>query len=123
MAFVLPTFPITCSIWDAGTYPHGTARLTNVPCQLRAPAASQANVIVPVAGQTVAMTLLLPALTDIRDSFNTPINSRDVVEVPEGSGRVYIVAIMDDIAKGFPNEHRYAILQKVVGFPWPTPSP
>lgn len=123
MAFVIPTFPIVCDIYTAGTYPAGAPRLAAVPCQLRAPAASQANVIVPVAGQTVAMTLLLPPLTDIRDSFNVPINSRDEVEVPAGSGRVYIVAIADDIAKGFANEHRYAILQKVLGLPWPTPTP
>lgn len=123
MAFVLPTFNITCDIYTAGTWPGGVARIANQPCQLRAPAANFAASVNPTLGQAVGMTLLLPAGTDIRDRFNTPINSSDVVECPSGSGRAYTVATMDDIALGFANEHRYAVLQKVLGFPWPTPSP
>lgn len=123
MAFVLPTFPITCNVYNKGSFGVTPPRIANVPCQLRAPAAAYGAVIVVVAGQTIAMTLLVGAGVDIRDRFNTPINSEDWVECPSGSGRVYVVAIVDDIAKGFPNEHRYAILQKVTGIPWPTPTP
>lgn len=123
MAFVLPTFNLTTDIWTAGTYPAGAPRLVDVPCQLRAPSASNAANAVPVAGATVTMIVLLPAGTDIRDRFNLPINSSDVLEIPKGSGRSYTVVIVDDIGKGFPNEHRFAVLLKVLGFPWPTPSP
>lgn len=123
MAFVLPTFPIVCDIYSAGTPPPaGTPRIAGQACQLRAPAANN-MVLIASLGTVSSVSLLLPPLTDIRDQFNTPINSADYVEVPAGSGRTYRVIWVDDIAKGFPNEHRYAILQKVLGLPWPTPTP
>ena len=123
MAFVLPTFPIVCNIFNKGTYPAGPPRIANQPCQLRAPTPSAVAAFIPVASQTVTMTLLLPALTDIRDPINAPTNSEDWVECPAGSGRVYVAIRVDDIAKGFSNEHRYCILSKVFGLPWPTPTP
>ena len=52
--------------------------------------------------------LLVPALTDIRGSFSTA--GADQLEVPIGSGRFYLVQDVDDIGKGFPNEHRLAWL-------------
>lgn len=58
---------------------------------------------------TAAMPwLLLPALTDIRQQWNGL--PPDMVEVPAGSNRFYGVIGVDDIGKGFANEHRFAIL-------------
>lgn len=65
------------------------------------------------------MLVMLPSATDIR-----PPNSAggaDKVEMPAGSGRFYQVQFVDDIGKGFPNEHRFAILAQM-GV-WPTPIP
>jgi hypothetical protein len=77
--------------------------------------------------------LLLPAGTDIRD-FNCALAGYpyDIVEVPSGSGRWYAVGIVDDVAKGFPNEYRMAYITKIsdavdsprnAGLFWPTPIP
>jgi hypothetical protein len=52
------------------------------------------------------MNLLVPALTDVRGPQD-PVGP-DMVEVPAGSGRWYQVVFVDDIAKGFSNEHRTA---------------
>lgn len=123
MAFVLPTFNITVDIYSAGLPPPaGPPRVTAIAAQLRAPAANNI-VIVSVASANSAMVLLLAPGTDIRDGFNTPINSSDWVEAPAGTGRFYRVVFVDDIGRGFPNEHRFAVLQKVLGVPWPTPIP
>lgn len=74
-------------------------------------------------------TLLVPALTDIRDAGCTL--QQDLVEVPSGSGRWYTVQLVEDVAKGFPNEYRAATIGKVwqgvsgtgsfSGLFWPTP--
>lgn len=123
MAFVLPTFNITVHIYSAGLPPPtGTPRIIDQEAQLRAPAANNVMFVSSV-GASSAMILLLPPGVDIRDQFNTPINSSDYVEAPAFTGRFYRVIFVDDIAKGFPNEHRYAVLQKVLGVPWPTPTP
>jgi len=75
-------------------------------------------------------TLLLPPLTDIRDGSCNGV--QDVVEVPSGSGRWYQVLGVDDVGKGFANEHRFAHLSKIyeqvnsipfAGLQWPTPIP
>jgi len=82
------------------------------------------------AGSAVdGMTLLCSAGTDIRDHHCTG-NPIDMVEAPAGSGRWYVVYEVDDIAKGFANEYRWAALQKYTNFPvianmpdWPAPIP
>jgi len=66
--------------------------------------------------------LLVAALTDLRDHFSTPGTHGDSIEVPAGSGRKYYCYIVDDVGKGFPNEHRYAILLKTQ-FIQPVPFP
>lgn len=54
------------------------------------------------------MNLLLPSLTDVRGPQD--VDGEDVVECPQGSGRFYRVTFVDDIGKGYPNEHRTATL-------------
>jgi hypothetical protein len=58
--------------------------------------------------------------------------SGDLLEIPEDSGRWYGVVAVDDMSKGFENEHRVAIISQV-GFAaspqlypdlkWPVPMP
>lgn len=63
--------------------------------------------------------LLLPPFTDIQDGFNGV--GPDTVEIPAGSGRLYLANMVDDLGKGFPNEHRFAMVSKTGA--WPTPVP
>jgi hypothetical protein len=78
---------------------------------------------------TFANLLLLPALTDIRSGLL--VVQPDFVQIPAGSGRWYQVVAVDDIGKGFPNEHRAAQCMQVSvltdaglsGLLWPVPMP
>lgn len=120
MAFTLPNFNLTCNVFDAGVFVP-PPRLT-VACNLawgrRVNVASG-----PEEGYgftpNVSMSLLLPKLTDIRSDRN--IEGPDLIECPAGSGRLYVVTMVDDIGKGFANEHRCASLRQVQD--WPTPIP
>lgn len=131
MAFTVPQFPLTCDIY-AGPWVTKVLRL-NSPCNLGQGRRVMPNMFFePTApeGYTTTSQLLLPALTDVRDGscmFDT-----DIVEVPAGSGRWYSVLTVDDIGKGFPNEHRFALLHKIwerlnppefPGADWPAPIP
>lgn len=119
MAFVVPEFPLFCAI--AELEPSTPPRLVGVACNL-AWGRRVNNGLLAGPSDALAvgqfMTLLLPAHTDIRDGYG---GSNDVVEVPEGSGRWYTVFIVDDIGKGFDNEHRAAVIMKLL--PWPVPIP
>lgn len=123
--YQLPTFNLVCSIWRYTTWQVGwgtsqgdtdwppalPADLADVECNLawgRRVSSQQGLNNYP--SSTLLLSLLLPPLTDIRDSSSYYLG--DVVEVPQGSGRVYLVADVDDIGKGFANEHRAASLLK-----------
>jgi len=75
------------------------------------------------------MNVLLPALTDVRPGLHTEFG--DSMEIPSGSGRWYGVFAVDDIGKGFDNEHRCAVVtqlselaaQGLDGLRWPLPMP
>lgn len=121
MAFVLPTFNLTIGIWRGSVTPGVGTPAVTVDAQLRAPN-SGSTFYAPVLGGISTMVLLTPPGTDIRDAF-TSGSSSDWVEVPLGSGRIYRVVIVDDIGKGFPNEHRYSVIYKTSGYPWPVPIP
>jgi len=123
MAFVLPTFNMVCDIYTLPYNFSGPPRIANQPCQLRAPYAGAPQFASGLLGWTNAMMLLLPPGTDIRDLYCTPINSMDCVVLPVGTTCRYQVAWVNDIGKGFPNEHRFAILTKIGSGPWPVPIP
>lgn len=132
MAFTLPVFDLTCNVYS-GPWLGKLLRAAGVPCNL-AWGRRVSPFLVLNEGQSPefqgTMTLLLPALTDVRDgSGNGPV---DILEVPAGSGRWYAAWSVDDIGKGFANEHRAVIIGKVyqqlnpidfAGCAWPLPIP
>jgi hypothetical protein len=63
--------------------------------------------------------LLVAKGTDIRDKYTQP--GTHYVEVPLASGRFYKIDLVDDVARGFTNEYRIAIIRKVGT--WPSPIP
>ena len=116
MGFKLPTFNLTCNISspdvaDTPGIPTPPYRVVNQDCQLtygrRVQVASTGGTT-DVGVLTLTMNLLLPKDTDIRGPQDT--TSFDMVEVPSGSGRWYRVVGVDDIGKGFDNEHRTAAI-------------
>lgn len=123
MAFVLPTFNETADIYTWTPFVPPTVVRITVDCQLRAPSMTVAAAAVVSTNSHCGMVLLVPALTDIRDQYSGAGNNPDVVEVPPGSGRRYTVYYVDDVGKGFPNEHRFVILQKYGLGTWPVPIP
>lgn len=131
MAFTLPSFPIQCNVYT-GPWLTRVLRLGSQECNLAiGRRVQQSSNIAPFTNLSFAQpTLLLPPLTDIRDQSCTGIE--DVVECPRASGRWYQVIGVDDMGKGFPNEHRFAVLSKIyqtldpADFPglfWPAPIP
>jgi len=122
MAFVLPTFNLQANIYTwSNPQAYVTPRLT-VDCQLRAPSMTVASTSINPGGTYSGMVLLVPPLTDLRDHFSSPGTHGDSIEVPAGSGRFYYCLFCDDVGKGFPNEHRFAILFKTQ-YIWPVPMP
>jgi len=112
-----PTFNLNCNIWRianwAGTIPPAGLPDNASTCQLR----MEVNIL-PLApapaDSSVGMLLLLPMGTDIRGRrgwFGLSVE-RDLVEVPQGSGRYYEVEAVDDMAKGFANEHRCCLISQ-----------
>lgn len=126
MAFVLPTFNLTCNIKtcpvaNVPSVPSEPFRLTAQPCQLtygrRVNVASTGGTDTPGV-PLLAMNVLLPAGTDVRGPQDTV--SFDMLECPAGSGRWYWVVFVDDIGKGFTNEHRTAGVFALAGT-WDAP--
>ena len=114
MAFKLPTFNLLCNISqpdvvDTPGIPDAPYRIVDQPCQLtygkRVQVASTGGTA-EVGVLVLTMNLLLPAKVDVRGPQD--VVSFDMVEVPAGSGRWYRVYGVDDIGRGFSNEHRTA---------------
>ncbi len=135
MAFILPTFNLAVDVYTGPFIGHGAPRLSvmgNLAYSKRVTEGVVSGLIPSDAIAQVPVKLLLPVGTDVRDaSVANPPNS-DLVQVPAGSGRWYYVANVDDIGKGFANEHRCAIIFKIYeaidpplfpGLLWPTPIP
>jgi len=119
MAYTVPTFNLSCNIWSGTALPPNPKRLTSV-CNL---AFGRRHHNEDEGFPHTLMYLLLPLLTDIRGSQGAP-PAPDLVECPAGSGRHYLVMWVDDIGKGFANEHRVAgLAQTTIGGAWPTPIP
>ena len=120
MAFVQPTYNLTAGIWRPGTGPPSAAAVST-PANL-SPGRITSGAQPEGYGAPVdngPMWLRVPAGKDIRDIYSG--SPADLVEVPFGSGRFYQAMWVDDIGIGFTNEHRFAVLQKVL--PWPVPYP
>lgn len=118
MGFSVPQFPLDVNIWRNAT-PHSS------PPDVRAKGnlawGRRVNEGRAAGGEegVFVMTLLLPHNTDIRSHVTASGN--DTLEVPAGTGRFYDVVDVDDIGKGFPNEHRAAVISQ--GGNWPAPIP
>jgi hypothetical protein len=118
MSFSVPSFPLSCNIWRNGnptSNPPDVVSAGNLAWGRRV--SSYQGLF--TAGQDLLMTLLLPPGTDVRSPI-CPSGS-DVAEVPAGTGRYYTVVNVDDIGRGFANQHRAAVLQALG--PWPQPIP
>jgi len=114
--------PLVVAIWNPPTVPPAAPSLTP-PGQLRGPSIHVSGEQFVGVGlfsfEAGLPTLLVNALTDIRDQFTA--GGASIVEVPQGSGRFYDVVMVEDVAKGFLNEHRMALISKR-GI-WPAPIP
>lgn len=119
--YVLPTFNLDVGIWRHGTSPPGPPALHTdgnmSPGEITGVGALEVMPLMSAA--QCPMFLRMPPGTDIRDG--KAVAGADNVEVPFGSGRYYDVAFVDDVALGFANEHRFAVL--LGRTPWATPFP
>lgn len=129
MTYRLPTFNLTFNAWSWPAYslvpaiPVGLPRVAAAPCALvfgrRVNVASTGGTGTPGI-PIVGMSLLVPMLTDIRGNADTV--GPDLVECPAGSGRWYGLENVDDIGKGWPNEHRTGSLFAAIQM-WVAPYP
>lgn len=144
MAFRLPSFNLSANVWRGNVDCTSAPPASTVGCNLspgkrvfQAPALfiPPASTVATLAMVPMVMELLVPALTDLRYRGNGA-GFFDSIEVPAGSGRFYACIFVDDIGKGFSNEHRFALLlQPAAGLAawlnvaassmpqWPTPYP
>lgn len=132
MSFRPPTFNLTCHIWR-NTGVGGVYAAPDVISQCNLSPGRRVNRTAqigggPGAGTDMYMELLLPKLTDVRAAWNGA--SEDLVEVPAGTHRFYLVQSVDDVGKGFLNEYRLAVMLYndggtpfLGGIPAPVPLP
>lgn len=122
MPFILPTFNLTVNVWYAGVpvaNPPSLVVMGNLAFSKRthiAQAIQPGPAVIPIC----YVYLLLPALTDIRGRWENG-GPNDIVEVPAGTGRYYGVVQVEDIGKGFANEHRVAVIFQTAAWPIPIP--
>lgn len=123
MAYIVPPMPLIAAVWSAGSLPpFEPPRLTTV-CNLafgRRVGSALAQPTFTASELGSCSQLLVPAFTDIRPPWT--LAGADFVEVPQGTGRYYRVVYVEDLGKGFPNEHRLALIQPGV-YAWPVPVP
>ncbi len=110
MPFVLPTFNLTANVWHAFTPMVSTysAPDGDFGCNL-SPGKRGFVQLPPLSGLTYSyfpMELLCPPGTNVNAEINGGHTPADVVECPAGSQRFYWVSYVDDVGKGFSNEHR-----------------
>lgn len=120
MPYAVPTFNLSVNIWwvDPPGGPPDVVTVGNLAFGRRV---AEGHISPPTTGGTLLLPLLLlPAHTDVRAKAKTV--GAGSCEVPAGSGRLYHVLDVEDIGKGFSNEHRAALLQAILGS-WGTPYP
>jgi hypothetical protein len=119
--FILPHFNLNCGI-QTYTLTPGAPRLV-VGANLQQGRSSRFYIFNSVEGATfdgvTTPWILVPKLTDVR-AANLG-GAADMLELPLGSGRWYYALAVDDIGKGFGNEHRFVIAAQLG--PWPVPIP
>ncbi len=131
MAFTLPNFNLLCDVYT-GPWLTKTLRTAGLPCNLawgrRVNAFPFFDLNAQLSADSPGMIILTPALSDLRSRLTS--GADDVIECPAGSGRWYLVIAVDDIGKGFANEHRAAYLTQIsqfvdpvafAGLLWPVP--
>lgn len=124
MAFTVPSFPLSVQIWSNGVNPVlNPPRLITVGNLAYGKRVTTQYWDWAASGAPgVFSLLLLPALVDVRDVFSP--GGVDTIEVVAGSGRFYLVDLVDDAGKGFSNEHRFAVMHKTDTWgTWPIPIP
>ena len=109
---------VLCTIWSGpigvGPYPGvHVLRLDNVPCNLQGGRRGLTAQFGEVGNgeQTGQAYLLVAPRTDLRDPLSA--SQQDLVEVPKGSGSFYQVLFVGDVGRGYPNEFRFGILDKI----------
>lgn len=128
MAFHQPNFNLlanvtTCDVPGVPAIPIGAIRLPNQPCALvygkRSANSSSGGTTLPgIPVETI--NVLFPKGTDVRGPQDTV--SFDMIECPAGTGRWYMCVFLDDIGKGYLNEHRTASVFALQGS-WLAPYP
>lgn len=124
MAFRLPVFNLTVYIWRGNLNP----TLDPPSVVSEGNLAWGRRTAAPASGGTdslgvvfTAPLILLPARTDVRSAEKGEPVGDDYVEAPAGSGRLYYSVYVEDIGRGFDNEHRAAILTPAAAWPQPIP--
>jgi hypothetical protein len=134
MSFRLPAFNLEVDIYRTvnGSYTlanfYGTPDITEI-AQLNVHWGGSMGDIRD--GYFVGVEVKLPALTDVRPPYLLEGDYLgDYIDVPAGSGRMYLVKQVDDVAKGFTNEYRSVLCIPApwsdadeTHHTWPTPIP
>jgi hypothetical protein len=119
MAFRIPTFNLTCNVWHAQALPPvGAPAIAALPCQLAWDHIGDHPVGTLFTTAILIMVIRVAARTDLRPRSSS--TGYDIIECPAGTGRYYGVVGVDDVARGFPNEYRQAIVAQQQ-FPTPIP--
>jgi hypothetical protein len=124
MGFPVPTFNLQVNLWRSG------ALFANPPSLSFNANLSLGERVLGDPHGPLSPFLLCPKLTDIRGiQTQPPPYVVDLVECPAGSHRCYVVVGVEDVAKGFGNEYRLAVLVQFTaetiftyGNPWVAPS-
>jgi hypothetical protein len=140
MSYFVPQMPLECYVWRNPN--EGGALNYLSPDQQYFCNLTPGKRLMFVPEQVVAskapfvyMQLLLPKLADVRAfRLDTMLGDQggDFIEVPKFSNRIYQACFVDDIGKGFANEHRICLMLQFYGgvnwsdvgyVPWPEPLP
>jgi hypothetical protein len=118
----LPNLPLLCRVWRGESDINGDPDIDDLKCQLVFLQTEVSTAQFVDLESPVFLHLFVAKGTDLRTWINWATNDR--VEVPKLSGRFYTVEMVDDVAKGFPNEFRCAVLrQNPARGQWPAPMP